>query len=73
MLSDPKRKGGFAFLDIGCFNKALLNKQRWRLINNKSLLISFRILKAKYVRTSPYELAYYSYIWFLLPLEKSYG
>jgi len=43
----PKSKGGMGFRDLRCFNKALLAKQGWRLIQNLDSLAG-KIIKAKY-------------------------
>ena len=42
-----KSEGGIGFCDLKLFNKALLARQGWRLLQNPSSLV-FRILKAKY-------------------------
>ncbi|XP_059451003.1 uncharacterized protein LOC132181787 [Corylus avellana] len=42
-----KVKGGMGFREFGCFNKALLAKQVWRLWKSPDSLVA-RILKAKY-------------------------
>jgi hypothetical protein len=44
----PKSKGGMDFQDLRCFNKALLAKQGWRLIQNPDNLAG-KIIKAKYL------------------------
>jgi hypothetical protein len=46
-MSVPKDRGGMGFRDLMCFNKALLEKQCWRLFQSTDSLIS-RIMKAKY-------------------------
>jgi hypothetical protein len=43
----PKSKGGMDFQDLRCFNKALLAKQGWRLIQNPDSWVG-KIIKAKY-------------------------
>jgi hypothetical protein len=47
-LGFSKSKGGMGFRDLRCFNKALLAKQGWRLIQNPHSLAG-SILKAKYI------------------------
>lgn len=42
-----KAQGGVGFKDFVCFNKALLAKQRWRLLHNPNSLAA-SIIKAKY-------------------------
>jgi hypothetical protein len=46
-LGESKDKGGMGFRDLGCFNKALLAKQGWRLWKEPDSLVS-KIMKAKY-------------------------
>jgi hypothetical protein len=46
-LGLSKMDGGMGFRDLGCFNKALLAKQIWRLWKTPDSLIA-RIMKAKY-------------------------
>jgi hypothetical protein len=45
-----KVKGGMGFMDLHCFNKALLAKQLWRLWHNPNSLIG-GIMRAKYFPT----------------------
>lgn len=42
-----KDQGGLGFRDIGCFNKALLTKQGWRLVQQPESLVA-QIMMAKY-------------------------
>jgi hypothetical protein len=42
-----KSQGGMGFRNLICFNKALLAKQCWRLIQSSESLVG-RIIKAKY-------------------------
>ncbi|KAL0448320.1 UNVERIFIED_CONTAM: putative mitochondrial protein [Sesamum latifolium] len=46
-LCVSKNEGGLGFRKLGAFNRAMLAKQLWRIINNPSSLLS-RILKQKY-------------------------
>ena len=46
-LMKAKKEGWIGFRDLALFNKALLAKQAWRLLQNPSSLV-FRMLKAKY-------------------------
>ncbi|CAN0846889.1 Putative ribonuclease H protein At1g65750 [Linum grandiflorum] len=52
-LCAPKSEGGLGFRDFGSFNKALLAKQGWRLINNLDALWA-RILKGLYFRNDSF-------------------
>ena len=42
-----KAKGGIRFRDLHLFNKALLARQGWRLMQNPQSMVA-RLLKAKY-------------------------
>ena len=46
-LTKPKMEGGMGFRDLQLFNKALLARQGWRLIQDPHTLVSC-FLKAKY-------------------------
>ena len=46
-LGRSKSQGGMGFRDLECFNKALLAKQFWRLVQEQNSL-AFCILAAKY-------------------------
>lgn len=48
-LKDNKEDGGLAFRDLSLFNKALLAKKIWRIIENPSSLLA-RFLKARYFK-----------------------
>jgi hypothetical protein len=46
-MSYAKAKGGLGFRDIVCFNKALLAKQSWRLMQNPHS-VAAKVISAKY-------------------------
>lgn len=52
-ITASKKKGGLGIRDMLAFNKALLAKQAWRLMNHPTSLLS-RIYRAKYFRKSTF-------------------
>ncbi|XP_073019495.1 uncharacterized mitochondrial protein AtMg00310-like [Primulina eburnea] len=48
-LCRPKRMGGMGFKDLKLFNKSLIAKQIWRLVQNPNSLVA-RVLKGRYHR-----------------------
>jgi len=52
-MSKPKQEGGLGFRNFSCFNRALLAKQGWRLIQYPESLAA-QVLKAKYYPRSSF-------------------
>ncbi|CAN1229401.1 Putative ribonuclease H protein At1g65750 [Linum grandiflorum] len=52
-LCAPKSEGGLGFREFGLFNKALLAKQGWRLLNSPDALWA-RVLKGLYFRNDSF-------------------
>ena len=50
-LTIPKNEGGLGFRDITSFNKAMLAKQAWRILQSPTSLLS-RLLRGKYFETT---------------------
>lgn len=65
-LCKPKCYGGLGFRDLELFNKAMLAKQGWRIINNPSSLLA-HVLKGRYFKNCDFMSAKIgwkpSYIW----------
>lgn len=59
-LCKPKSEGGIGLRDLAIFNKALLAKQGWRLIQNRNSLLA-RTLKARYFTRGCFENATVGY------------
>ena len=49
----PKKEGGMGFRDLYEFNKALLGKQAWRILQKPNSLLS-RLYKGRYHRSSTF-------------------
>lgn len=49
----PKKEGGMGFRDLHSFNKALLAKQAWRLVNNPNSLL-YRLYKGRYFHSTTF-------------------
>lgn len=49
-LSRSKEEGGLGFRRLGCFNRALLAKQSWRMINKPNSLVC-QVFKSRYFRS----------------------
>lgn len=52
-LCSNKLDGGLGFRDISCFNRALLAKQAWRLLQNGNSLLGQSLRAKYYPRVSP--------------------
>lgn len=50
-MGTHKNKGGMSFRDLESFNKALLTKKLWRILNQPQFLIA-TVLKEKYYKTN---------------------
>ena len=74
-LCRPKREGGLGFKDLRTFNKALLAKQRWRILQCLESLVA-RVLKGKYFSNVDFLTAKIgtrpSYLWRSLPWRREF-
>ncbi|XP_042944640.1 uncharacterized protein LOC122278525 [Carya illinoinensis] len=48
-MGDSKGRGGLGFRELKCFNKAMLAKQVWRILNNPNSLVA-RVMQEKYFK-----------------------
>lgn len=48
-IEDSKKKRGLGFRDLGSFNKVMLAKQCWRILNHLFSMVA-KILKEKYFK-----------------------